>query len=209
MALESFDKLKNKNIQIVPIGINYLHHQRPMHKLTMVFGDPISVADFYEGYKNHEVKGTHALKEKVEEGMKKCLWIPEESKDYLEKKAFINRKNENIKFSDFKIKLSNREKIKTLGKHKLGMYKLGLLFGIFNFLPLLLLQKVLKPIRDIVFYGSLKYAFGLFVFPLWWILVFIICLFAFNFQLALIIVFVQFVTLIIRQLLIKWSNQVH
>lgn len=209
MALESFDKLQTKDIQIVPIGINYLHHQRPLHKLTLVFGDPIPVSDYYAGYKNHEVKGTNALKEKVEEGMKKCLWIAEENEGYHKMKAYINRKNEALQFFDFKEKLAKGLTLNELGKHNKWLYRLGLLFGIINFLPLLLLQKVLKPIRDIVFYGSLKYAFGLFVFPIWWILVFTICLFSMNIQIALIVVAVQIITLFMRQFLIKWSNQAH
>lgn len=208
MAMESQEKMEDLEIQVVPVGINYFHHQRPFHKLTMVFGDPINVKDFYPTYKEHPARGINELKAQITLGMKDCLLIPEESDKYLQQKEKINRKNESTPFKELTQQIAAGN-ANGPGKPRTFLKGLGMMFGIFNFLPLLILQLVLKPIKDIVFYGSLKWASALFLFPLWWVILFISVGTLVSLKMAGIVTMVSMVALLVRQWLIKTSNVSH
>lgn len=209
MALESLEKMPEKDIQIVPVGLNYFHHQRPGNKLTVAFGEPISVKDYFPGYQEHNVRGANQLKNAISDGMRDCLLIPDETEKYPIQRERINRYNEGIPFGQLRTKLAEAPE-SLPAKKPLPIYHiLGRILGIFNFLPLLILQKILAPIKDIVFYGSLKYAFGLFVFPLWYLIVLGIATPFVGWVESIYIVLGLFSMLLVRQYLIRWSNPPH
>ncbi len=208
MALESQEKMPEKDVYVVPVGMNYFHHQRPFHKLSVVFGDPIKVKDYFDLYKEHPAKGANQLKNTIAEEMKKCLLIPEETEDYEEKRKKINRRNESNSFQEFRTKMEEG----TLKDPKPGnrfLALLGRLFGIFNFLPLLIIQLALKPVKDIVFYGSFKWVSALFLFPVWYLGILLGVGLIYGYKIAFLVVIGLFTALLIRQWLIKLSNVSH
>ncbi len=207
MALESQEKMEELDIQVVPVGINYFHHQRPFHKLCIVFEDPISVKDYFDLYKEHPAKSINQLKASITEGMKKCLMLPENSDDYIEKLKYVNQRNESVLFKDFVA--ARPGDLKAQEEKKPGLKSLGIALGIFNFLPLLLLQVVLKPIKDIVFYGSLKWASALFVLPLYWVSVLLVFGLTLGWVQGVTAMILCIITLFLRQWLIKKSNVPH
>lgn len=209
MALESQEKLSDSDIYVVPVGLNYFHHQRPFHKLTAVFGKAIKVKDYFELYKEHPAKGTNSLKSDISDGMRECLLIPEDSESYESKRKLINRNNESLGFDQLRANLESNSKLTTLNGKRDLLLSLGRAFGIINFLPLLLIQMVLKPIKDIVFYGSIKWAAALILFPFYWIILFTILSLFLGMKVAGIIAVTSFLTLILRQWLIKLSNVSH
>ena len=210
MALESMEKMPEKDIQVVPVGINYFHHQRPGHKLTVVFGQPVAVKDYFPAYQEHPVRGANQLKMAISNGMETCLLISKETEDYFQKRDYINRHTESIPFNHLKAAIDKKDPpLPMKGKPNLILKTAAKLLGIFNFLPLLILQRILAPIKDIVFYGSLKYAFGLFVFPLWYALIFFCSATLLGVLPALYLVVALILLLVIRQKLIRWSNPPH
>ena len=141
--------------------------------------------------------------------MRECLLIPDETDNYPVQRDRINRYNERTPFAKLRTQLAEEpEKLK--GKKSMPAFqKIGQMLGVFNFLPLLILQRILAPIKDIVFYGSLKYAFGLFVFPLWYLIVFGVAAPFLGLVHAAYLVLGLFGLLFVRQYLIRWSNPPH
>ena len=209
MALESLEKLPGKDIQVVPVGMNYFHHQRPAHKLTVVFGEPIPVKNYFQEYKEHPTIGANKLKDEIATGMKKCLILAENNDAYTAQKVLVNRKNESIPFADIKKSMENGLPLTAPGTHRAWLASLARWMGVFNFGPLLLLQRIFRSIKDIVFYGSLKFAVGLFVFPIWWLMVFGLGSWVFDVTTGAYMAAGTFFMLFVRQYLIRFSNQPH
>ncbi len=209
MALESQEVMMEKDIHVVPIGINYFHHQRPFHKLTVVFGDPIKVKDYFDLYKEHSAKAANQLKNKITEGMKECMILPQYDDDYEKRKSFINRRNFGLKFHEIKKRINELDGLKPAKKTIPFLRSLGKILGIFNFLPLLLLQIGLSKFKDIVFYGSIKWFFALFIFPAWWIVIFVGTSVFLGWKVGLICSMGSFIMLFLRQWLIQRSNVEH
>ena len=210
MALESQEKMMDEDIQVVPVGLNYFHHQLPSHKLSVVFGTPISVKDYWDQYQEHAAKGTNQLKKDITTGMREVLMLPNDSEDYLVKRSYINHKNEHKSFQTFKEALEeNRASLKEAGKPNSLLLAFANFFGILNFFPLLLLYRICGKVQDIVFHSSFKWAAALFVFPIWWLLVYGIVASVWNWQYGLLVFASQFIALFIRQYLIRWSNPEH
>jgi 1-acyl-sn-glycerol-3-phosphate acyltransferase len=210
MALESQEKMMDKDVQVVPVGLNYFHHQRPLHKLVLAFGEPIAVKDYLDEYQVHAARATNQLKRSITEGMRRVLMIPDHSDEYEARKSFINHRNENFDFQEFRERLSQGDAaLKASRKRNELLFNLGRLLGVFNFLPLLVLDMVCRKVKDIVFHASFKWVTALFVFPIWWLLTFGIATLFWNWETGLQVVGIQFMALILRQYLIRWSNPPH
>ncbi len=209
MSLESQEAMPDRDVYVVPIGINYYHHQRPFHKLSIVYGTPIRVRDYLESYDEHPAKAINQLKSDISAGMRECMILPDNDEDYEKRKILINRRNENMPYAEFRNKLLNDNGLKNPAKPVPVLLALGRLLGIFNFLPLWILQRVLSPIKDIVFYGSMKWVSALFIIPFWWILLFVVTTVIWDWRIGLLCFGVSFVMLIIRQWLIRLSNVSH
>jgi 1-acyl-sn-glycerol-3-phosphate acyltransferase len=209
MALEAQEKMDHLDLQIIPVGLNYFHHQRPLHKISIVYGQPISVKDFIPLYLEQKAKGVNQMKETIERGMRTCLLIPQESPTYLEERDRINRHNESRSFEQLREGIPLGEGLKSLGKPNKFLYGIGKCLGIFNFGPLWLLQSILSGIKDIVFYGSMKWALAMFIFPIWFLLVLWVGSLLIDIQAGLMIALMSILMLYLRQYLIKWSNMPH
>ena len=209
MALEAQKQMDHLDLQIIPVGLNYFHHQRPLHKISIVFGQPISVKDFLPIYIKQKAKGINQMRKIIDQGMRNCLLIPVDGPNYQVQRNFINRNNESQSFERLKRGIVSGEGLKPLCKPNKFLYRFGKYLGIFNFGPLLLLQYILFGIKDIVFYGSLKWALAMFAFPLWFLLVLGVSSFLINIQWGFIIVLMSIFMLYLRQYLIKRSNIPH
>ena len=176
LALEAQIEFPESNISIVPVGINYGHHQIAWSDLHLVYGKPISVKNFINN-NNSIAENINCLRENLEEKMKECLWIPDKNDQYYEKKKMITPKNTKLEFDELKEGIKN-ESLKSKGlvdkffaKNTRLLKTLIFLFSIPNFLPLLLIKNIISKFKDIVFYSSVKICLGPIIFPLWWLCV--------------------------------------
>lgn len=173
LVLEAQEKSNNTKIYIVPVGINYSHHQLPWQEVHVVYGKPIRVYEFLERYQKNNVKAINSLRDALKVGMKSCLWLPENDEHYLEKKKYINLQNTKLGFPEFKKSLTTLSKGLKKTEEKINLLKFWVkIFSLPNLLPLLILQKILGLFPDIVFHNSVKYSVGLLIFIFWWILLF-------------------------------------
>ena len=209
MALEAQEKMDHLDLQVIPVGLNYFHHQRPFNKISIVFGQPISVKNFLPIYIKQKAKGINQMREIIDQGMRNCLLIPADGPNYREQRNFINRQNESQSFQQLRQGIASGKGLKPLCKPNKFLYWLGKCLGIFNFGPLWLLQSILSGITDIVFYCSVKWALAMFVFPVWFLFILGLSSFLIDIQWGLMIVLMSIVMLYLRQYLIKRSNIPH
>lgn len=209
LALESQEQLMDKDIYFVPTGVNYYHHQRPGHKFSLIIGDPIRIKDYLPEYEKHKAKGINHLKKDLMKGMQDCLIYGEKGENYEDDIKLINRKNEHYPFHEMKKRLKTGEGLKQPGKFRKSLLYLADLISVINFLPLLIIRKVLRPLKDVVFYASLKYAIGIFGMPIWWMILFGIASLIWTWKVGLIVAGSGILTAYLRILFVRWANPPH
>ena len=152
-----------------PVGINYGHHQQPQCSLHLVFGSPIEIGESYD-VKLTDAENINKIRKELQNRMKDCLWLPENTEKYQIQKQKINRETTELEFDQLKAslntsfnKLPNRKKKSSL------IHFLAIALSLPNLIPLWITRKVIGKFKDIVFTSSMKYSLGLFLFPIWWL----------------------------------------
>jgi 1-acyl-sn-glycerol-3-phosphate acyltransferase len=89
-------------IKIIPVGIEYTHYTRYRQVLTVVYGKPIEVSEFYDLYKESPERALNELRAKLSTEMKGIMIHIESEEDYEaidELRSMINgRFSDDIKF---------------------------------------------------------------------------------------------------------------
>lgn len=171
MALDARDRVSTTTeIYIVPTGINYFSHYRPLSKVHIRFGEPITLENYMPLYHEHKQKGYNALKKDLAEAMKQTLLIADHTEDYEQKRDWIFQpKHAHLSFDQLKSMAEIGEPgVRKNPKKGLIRKSLIAILALFNLVPLLLLHKVIKGIKDKVFYISIKYLLGAFLHIIWW-----------------------------------------
>lgn len=92
----------NLNIKIIPVGVDFTHYSRVRQVLTVVYGKPIELSDFYSSYKKYPRGAMNELRSRLSEEMKKLMVHIESEDDYEaidELRNIVNGKyNDDIKF---------------------------------------------------------------------------------------------------------------
>ncbi|MGB2502489.1 MAG: lysophospholipid acyltransferase family protein [Flavobacteriaceae bacterium] len=203
LALEAQEKSKNSKIYLVPVGINYSHHQLPWQEVHVVYGKPIKVSEFLKSYHNN-IKTVNLLRDTLEVEMKSCLWLPENNENYLEKKKYINLHNTKLGFHELRKKLDLSAKDLKTFQRKVRFAKFWIkLLGIPNLFPLFALRRVLSFFPDIVFQNSVKYSVGLFIFIFWWFILFFSGVYFYDISVGISLVIGSLSLLYLRQEIIS------
>lgn len=206
IALDSINKLDD-DLKIIPCGLNYFSHRQPRNKVIMVYGEPISVGEFKETYASDAQDGLRQLTNRLGEGMKACLVIPENSEDYETKvRRVFNLKNEVLSLAKLR-ELASRDYsndqarfIKPKKPNPQALWWASLP----NWGPLWLLRIVLEEFEDKVFWASMKFALMMVLMPLWWLIGFMIAYFIAGFWEGVVVVFLSVLGLFIRAELRKY-----
>jgi len=85
----------NLNIKIIPVGIEFSNYSRYRQVLTVVYGKPIEVSEFFELYKTSPEKALNELRNKLSNEMKNIMIHIESEEDYEaidELRSMINGK---------------------------------------------------------------------------------------------------------------------
>ncbi len=89
-------------IKIIPVGIEYSNYSRLRQVLTVVYGKPIEVSEYYQLYKESPEKALNDLRDRLSTEIKKVMVHIESEDDYEaidELRSIINgRYSDNIKF---------------------------------------------------------------------------------------------------------------
>ncbi|MFN2314262.1 MAG: 1-acyl-sn-glycerol-3-phosphate acyltransferase, partial [Bacteroidales bacterium] len=85
-------------INIVPVGLEYSHYWRFRQVLTVVYGHPIKVSEYYARYQENPNRAIGELRDRLSADMKKVMVHIEEEQDYEAINELRNIINE--KYSD-------------------------------------------------------------------------------------------------------------
>lgn len=154
---------------LVPVGINYQDYQRPWKGLHLVFGTAISIQK-YLSKSEKEVHLINRIRTELSQGMKDCLWIPENNEDYTNKVDTLQKIDCQQSFKTIRQLLdSPPKKIGNAQKKAHFLKAMIYLLRLPNALPFWITQKLIKSFSDPIFHGSVKFAAGLVIFPVWFI----------------------------------------
>ena len=203
IGMESLKKFPKTKIYLQAVGINYGSHFHPFHNCTIVYGNPIKLNGFINYYKKKPAETLNKVKLKLETEMKLCLWLPNYSKDYNIKRYLINYKSTKLEFNKLKNKISKKDNKLQNNNYETVIEKGAIIFfSIFNIFPLIFIRYILEKIEDNVFHLTIKYLTGIFVFPLWWMIVFCSSVYFLNLYSGLIIISILILFVFLRQFLI-------
>jgi 1-acyl-sn-glycerol-3-phosphate acyltransferase len=85
----------SKEINIVPVGLEYSHYWRFRQVLTVVYGHPIHVSEYYDAYRDNPNRAIVELRDRLSADMKKVMVHIEAEEDYEainELRSIINEK---------------------------------------------------------------------------------------------------------------------
>ncbi len=92
----------SKEIHIVPVGLEYSHYWRFRQVLTVVYGHPIRVSEYYASFKENPNRAIVELRDRLSEEMKKVMVHIEDEENYEainELRSIINEKySDRIKY---------------------------------------------------------------------------------------------------------------
>lgn len=72
----------SREINIVPVGLEFSHYWFFRQVLTVVYGHPVHVSEFYETFRENPNKGLHDLRDKLSSEMKKVMVHIEDEDNY-------------------------------------------------------------------------------------------------------------------------------
>ncbi|MEP3127509.1 MAG: lysophospholipid acyltransferase family protein [Ekhidna sp.] len=186
LALQSQEAM-DKDLMVLPVGLNYFDHQAPKSTVLISFGKPIPVNEYIEEYRKNQAKGLIKMRDAISAGMKESLVIPEETPNYDKRsKTIFQESHEDKSFQELRSVDPSLEIPRAQKKRKRHV-----LAWLLNPLPLYIIHRIIRDIDDVVFHSSLKFGIGLFVFPLWWLLIFWIMFFSVGINIALLTVIVM------------------
>ena len=61
------------NIKIIPVGIEFTHYSRIRQVLTVVYGKPITITQYYDSYKRNPQRAMNELKKELSDEMQKLV----------------------------------------------------------------------------------------------------------------------------------------
>lgn len=179
IGLGALENNPDLDLVLIPVGVNYSHSKLFFGKASVHFGEPINPRPFIERPKE--------LKALVEEKMRELIVnIPEE--DYENNKAILDRLGadfSNVEESNQLVKsyLIDKKEAPKLKAKKIN--PLHVLLSINNILLIILWKKISKNLKDPAFHSSIKFCFGLFLFPIYHLLLFLFLSALFTQQIAL------------------------
>ena len=199
----------DQEVQLVPVGINYYHLRRPGFKVSVVFGEPISVSTYMDRY--HDAKGEcmNALRDDLTSGMEDCLLVPNETDDYRKRVNRINRQNEDLSFPEMKQALQTPDDMAPKGEPRPGLLTLARWISLLNVGPLWGTRALMRWVDDPAFAASLKFGMGMFGLPLWWMGLFGIMTWTVSLTAGAAVTVLAVLTMLLRVLLIRYSNPPH
>ena len=203
LAFQAQDSLE-EDLLILPVGINYFHHYRPRYKCIINFGPPLEVQKYYEQVNVNKARALIQLRDDLTLRIKRLMLIPNKE-SYLHKTTALNRANERFDFGQMRSKIET-DNFQTVKYFNWVRY-IRIFLIPFNPVSILLIRYLLThKIKDIQFRLSIKYTLGLVLSIIWWLILFLICLYFFNLLIAFGVVLISIVLLFLRADLAKFID---
>ncbi|QSE98227.1 lysophospholipid acyltransferase family protein [Fulvivirga lutea] len=167
VALGTVERFQTQ-LHIVPVGINYSDHQKFRGSVSVYFGKPIRVNDYYSGdFNSDSVK----LKEAVSEKLKNLIIHIEDLEKYDERVSGLKAAGADL-LNPFEsnLRLKNLADSKPVARtNESGNSFIANIVSINNLFPLLFWKLVHKKIKDPVMIATYKFCIGVFIFPVFYL----------------------------------------
>ncbi len=205
LAIKSQLKM-DKEIKIIPVGLNYFDHYNSGHKLIINYGPELNVKDFLSAYDEHPHQGLLKITKAISEAMKPTLVIEDNTEEYPAQKKVFHLSNEKYNFSELKSNIDNSDFQKDKSPNVFFRY-LANGIAVLNWPFLALCRYILNnKVKQPIFHSSLKLAFMIYLFPLWLLFSFTIVSLLGGAKLGFSVIVVQLVTLWLRRVVGKYSH---
>ena len=197
--------VNDKDIYVVPVGLNYFSHTRSSRKLILNYGKPIRVKDFIPEDNKPGPKDLNKFRVSVADAIKENLVIPEDDGNYENRKHVFNQKNEKLPFQKIrKLASSDKEFIKQQPSSIAKLISWILLIpNLPAFLFYFWIEK--NKISQVAFISSIKLAFGMFIFPTWLLLCFLLVGFIWSWKIACMVTLIQVFSFLIRRYFVRYT----
>ena len=77
------------SVRIVPVGIDFSNTRRLMEELTVNFGKPLSVSDYFKLYSQHPQKGINAMKDDLSSSLSDLMIDIKDESNYREDELLV------------------------------------------------------------------------------------------------------------------------
>jgi 1-acyl-sn-glycerol-3-phosphate acyltransferase len=171
-------------VHVVPVGLNYSAHLNFRSSVSVLYGSPISVQEFC----NCGQLDANQLRNKLADEMRLLITHIDDQSDYDEIIKKLETCNPDFLDPYSVNKLITSNEWTAVEK---APVRPGFIQGIsrfIHFIPLLGWSALREKIKDPVFTASIRFVYGIFVFPLYYFLAFIFMNFFVSWYYALIIV---------------------
>lgn len=195
-----------QKIYVIPTGINYFSHFRPLSRVKVHFGEPIELSKYMELYNEHRQKAYNQFREDLTVAMKATMILPNQGKDYEQKRDYIFQPKHNRMSSEELKEMGKADHYEVRKSRKPGLFTrlFVALFSIPNLPALLALRKILSGVKDKVFFLSLKYLVGGIFHMIWWLILFGIGAIWLGWEAGLLFAGTAILLMFARQELIKY-----
>lgn len=177
ILFNTLEKTPDTDIQIIPVGLNYKDATRFPDNVTVHFGQPITVKDWYAP--DDEKLSIDQVKKVVSDQLKTLTSHIEDEAAYDTKIAELNAAD--VDFLNPK-EVNQKLKNNTAIGEKKPQNKVGMLSSIFNGLFTLVNAPVVLPwrlflkktVKEAEFLGTLRFAFAQLAYPIYYLLLFFV-----------------------------------
>jgi 1-acyl-sn-glycerol-3-phosphate acyltransferase len=176
IAFEAQRQHPEMNLQVVPVGINYSNHHAFNSRVSIYFGKPIPVSEYY---KEPIPQQSTLFKDQVGEEIKKLITHIEDEGRYLEILTKLKATNPDFFYpNETNERIRKIEKGESITPTVRPLHWLYTLFApvrplayLINYPVILGWEKFSKRIKDPVFITSLKFGYGISVVQLYYYLI--------------------------------------
>jgi 1-acyl-sn-glycerol-3-phosphate acyltransferase len=174
IAFESIKKNPLRKIFIVPVGLNYTDPQGFRGSLSVYYGEPILANNYFSV--DDPASATN-LKDELASRLKTLITHVDDDENYPSiMMALEASAPDYLDPVDTNSRIARIEKCETLSassksKQNFFLYPLQIFSSIVNGIPLVLWAYLRNKLKDPVFIGSMKFVFGIFVFPIYYIVI--------------------------------------
>ncbi|PKA97102.1 1-acyl-sn-glycerol-3-phosphate acyltransferase [Flavobacteriaceae bacterium MAR_2009_75] len=194
ILFNAIEKEGTQDIKIVPVGLNYRKAQVFPDEVSLYYGEPILVNDLYTV--DDKPTSTVVVKEAVSNQLKWLTTHIEEEDRYDEIHTHLERAG--IDFLDPQVANDAQKSLDGLNlntkENKTAIGPLKLLFTVVNFPVIALWRFWAKPkVWEIEFMSTLRFAFAMISYPVYYLLLLLAVALLFNFTVSLITIVLLFV----------------
>ncbi len=173
------------NLKVIPIGIQYESHFDQKGRTLITFGEPIKVADFKDSYLQDKNKGMEQLISEISGKLKRLVLNVENPdyekvlNEYKRRRVYKAKLTEQLK-ADQKLvdaietgdPFTEKPSLANPVSRFLG-FLWRLVWKVIAYIPITLTDKLVqKTTKDPHFYGTMRFAFSLFTYQIFFLLVY-------------------------------------